>query len=266
MKTAYSNFGKQVLHVEGDTQTHIAEASDGEKAHFLATAANAYSDFDYMAEADKTCSIVFNPQNVEQASFVRTLALISELCDQLNVAKKLLFRGKSCEEVGRAQPALADSLAVEFDRANPFPGEIDILHGIVGVITEAGEMADLLLNRLKTGEFDRVNALEECGDVQWYIVRQLRGMGATLELMQRSNIDKLHGRHGEAFDVFRDANRDLSAERKRLEADAAPLLESITSPTPLDAVPPRQRNNPPLPVGSFEQHKRNAGDVEGMDC
>lgn len=185
-----------------------------------------FAEFDYMAEADKTCSVVFNPQNVDAEGFSNLLSRIAGLCNVLNVDKKLLFRGKSCADVGLPQPALADSLAVEFDPNNTSNDDLNLLHGIIGVITEAGEMAELLLRRFDTGKFDKVNATEECGDVAWYLARQLRGTGTDFETMQRMNMDKLHGRHGEAFDIFRDANRDLGAERAKLEK--ASLFEKPT--------------------------------------
>lgn len=232
----YLNSGKQVAFRELDGKApfvHIADAADNEKAHFLATAANAFDDFDYMAEADKTCSIVYNPQYVNRDNFVKTLSLIVELCGVLNLSKKLLFRGRTPADVGLVEPRLHESLAVEFDQNNPMPGEVDILHGLVGAITEAGEMAEVLLNRIEGGTFDRVNVLEEAGDEMWYIVRMLRGLGTDLPTLFRSNIDKLHGRHGEAFDVFRDANRDLAAERARLETapiEPGPLVAAMEAP------------------------------------
>lgn len=38
----YHNNSKQLIHAEGQERTHIADCADVEKAHFLATAANAY--------------------------------------------------------------------------------------------------------------------------------------------------------------------------------------------------------------------------------
>ena len=182
--------------------------------------------FDYMAEADKTCSIVYNPQYVDRDDFVNVLKSIAGFCEDLNLCKKLLFRGKTPADLSLTMPALHASLAVEFDPNNPGIGEVDLLHGIVGAITEAGELAEVLIHRIESGSFDRVNVLEEGGDVSWYLVRILRGLGVDMDMMHRTNIDKLHGRHGEAFDVFRDANRDLASERKSLEVAAAPLLDS----------------------------------------
>lgn len=298
----YVNSGKMVSHV-GEAITVICIASDNEKAHFLANAANEF-DYDYMAEADKTCTVVFNPQNVNRDRFVEVLQGISDLCDELNVAKKLFFRGKTCDELDQVQPSLAESVAVEFDPNNTSFEELNLLHGLVGVITEAGEMADVLLHRMKVGQFDNVNAMEESGDVAWYLARILRGLGSDFPAMQKMNINKLRGRHGTAFDVFRDANRDLAEERKKLEADAAPLfdrkaheermdwdgkyrhdtevseqmksdlgpfdyqtVEKTVMTPPLDSIPPRTRNDPPLPadslsVGSMKNGGENLGDTE----
>ncbi len=247
----YKTAGKQVIfeHRETKARTHIADAADGEKAHFLAAMANGPQDeaggpakpYNYMAEADKTCSVIFNPQNVDRDAFVRVLNDIILSGKELNVAKKLLFRGKTCEELEQQQPTKAESLAVEFDPINPMPGEVDMLHGLVGVITEAAEMAEVLLDRVLHGQFDEVNINEEAGDVSWYLARQLRGISAkrgvevTFETMFRANIDKLHGRHGHAFDVFRDANRDLKAERVKLEA-ATPLFDTGSDAIDLDSM------------------------------
>ena len=115
------------------------------------------------------------------------------------------------------------------------PHEVNVLHGLVGVITEAGEMAEALMRWLDTGKIDAVNVNEESGDVLWYIVRGLRGIDRSLEHCMKTNVDKLHGRHGEAFDPFRDANRDLEAERARLEqaeAPEAPLLTPVEEGEP----------------------------------
>jgi hypothetical protein len=180
--------------------------------------------FDYMAEADKTCSIVWNPGYVNAADMAELLATVITAAEDMNRLKKLFFRGKAPSDVGLKLPTIEDSLdglslVVDND-------DINIIHGIVGIITEAGEMAELLRDYLVQGKpFDRVHVLEEAGDVYWYLARALRGIGANLELMGTANIDKLHGRHGTSFDVFRDANRDLIAERAKLETAAIPLFE-----------------------------------------
>lgn len=193
-------------------------------------------NFDYMAECDKTCSTVFRPENVEVLDMRHVLMGVVGFCEDLNLIKKLLFRGKTREELNfpPAEKPTVGELIEGLQAVNAWsPADIDILHGAVGVITEAGEVAEYLLTFLAGNGFDRVNVMEEAGDVSWYVVRSLRGIGLTLDQSNRANIDKLRGRHGEAFDVFRDANRDLNAEHSKLE-DAfeaakpeAPLFDGV---------------------------------------
>lgn len=176
--------------------------------------------FDYMAECDKTCSTVFRPEQVEVMDLRHVLMGVKGFAEDLNLIKKLLFRGKTREELNfpeAEKPTVAD-LITALDAINGWsPADIDVLHGAIGVITEAGEVAEYLLRWAEGNPFDRVNVLEESGDLSWYIVRSLRGIGVTREQSDRANIDKLRGRHGEAFDVFRDANRNLNAEHSKLE-------------------------------------------------
>ena len=179
-----------------------------------------HGQFDYMAECDKTCSTVFRPENVEVLDLRHVLMGVVGFANDLNVIKKLLFRGKTREELnfGPAEKPTVNELIEALSSINAWsPADIDVLHGAIGLITEAGEVAEYLLKWAEGNLFDRVNVLEEAGDASWYIVRSLRGIGVTLEQSNRANIDKLRGRHGEAFDVFRDANRDLNAEQSKLE-------------------------------------------------
>lgn len=176
--------------------------------------------FDYMAECDKTCSTVFRPENVEVMDLRHILMGVAGFANDLNLVKKLLFRGKTREELnfGPAEKPTLNELIDGLSAINAWsPADIDVLHGAIGIITEAGEIAEYLLKWAEGNPFDRVNVLEESGDVSWYVVRTLRGIGVTLDASNRANIDKLRGRHGAAFDVFRDANRDLTAEQSKLE-------------------------------------------------
>lgn len=209
--------------------------------------------FDYMNEADKTCSAKFNPQYVDRDGLYYLLQGFVGYAEQLNIAKKLFFRGKTPAEVGKDEPSLLDSCDAVFKNASI--AEIDLLHGLIGVMTEAGEMAEVLLKRFDTGSFDHVNAFEECGDVSWYLARQLRGLNTDFETMQRANIDKLHGRHGDAFNQFRDSNRDLNAERAKLEA-TAPLFEHAggVADELVQAV------EPPARLGEFEKRGEETQD------
>lgn len=211
--------------------------------------------FDYQAEADKTCSPHWNPQNVEFYAFRRTLVQFIDLCGVLNVYYKIMLRGKTPEDFNMKPPAESLSLA---GYGGTIPAnEIDLVHGILGSATEVGELAEILLDLVDGKPADRVNAIEEVGDMRWFLNRVLRWAGSTDLQCEMGNIDKLHGRHGSSFNVFRDANRDLERERERLEiavdrniADEAPTL-------------------PLGPEGDEEPQRferRPIGDVPGMDA
>lgn len=197
---------------------------------------NVGQPFDYMAECDKTCSTVFRPEQVEVLDMRHILMGVAGFAEDLNLVKKLLFRGKTREELNFGpfdKPSVADIIEGLTAEGKWSPADIDTLHGAVGVITEAGEVAEYLLKFLEGKPFDKVNVMEEAGDLNWYVVRSLRGIGVTREHCDQANINKLHGRHGDAFDVFRDANRNLSAEHAKLEdafkgaAPDAPLFDNV---------------------------------------
>jgi hypothetical protein len=182
--------------------------------------------FDYQAEADKTCSIVWNPQYVDLEGFRNNLKQFVELASVLNLYKKLLFRGKTPDELMMPNIAERDSMAAH---GGCVPAaEIDLVHGILGNATEAGELAEILLDLLDGKTADRVNVVEEVGDCRWYLNRCLRWAEVTDLICEVVNIDKLHGRgHANGLDIFADANRNLNAERSRLEraVEPGPLVD-----------------------------------------
>jgi hypothetical protein len=172
--------------------------------------------FDYQAEADRTNTIHWNPQHVSFDDFRRNVAAFVDLAGVLNLYKKLLFRGRTPDELRMPTPHEDQSIAAH---GGAIPSnEIDLVHGILGSMTENGELAEILLDMLDGKPADRINAIEEVGDNRWYLNRILRWADCDDLTCERMNIDKLHGRHGATFNTERDANRDLDAERARLEA------------------------------------------------
>lgn len=93
-----------------------------------------------------------------------------------------------------------------------------ILHGVLGVCTEAGELADPIKKALFYGrEIDRVNLVEEMGDIMWYLAILADELGITLEDVKRINIAKLKERFGDKFTTEAANVRDLKTERALLE-------------------------------------------------
>lgn len=94
-----------------------------------------------------------------------------------------------------------------------------LLHGAIGLSTEAGEILDQLKRIMfyKTTE-DHVNLKEEIGDCMFYICLMCHALGINLEDAVEANRKKLTERYGDKFTTEAATNRDLSAERKALES------------------------------------------------
>ena len=93
-----------------------------------------------------------------------------------------------------------------------------LMHGAIGVATEAGELLDAIKKHVWYGKpLDWTNIAEECGDLCWYIALICNaGDFSMAEIMER-NIAKLRVRYPEKFTEEAALHRDLDAERKVLE-------------------------------------------------
>jgi NTP pyrophosphatase (non-canonical NTP hydrolase) len=95
---------------------------------------------------------------------------------------------------------------------------VRILHGIMGIDTESGELTDALKKFLFYGKnIDTVNVVEELGDLLWYVALICDELKISFSDIMRINIDKLRSRYGEKFDEKKAIDRNLEAERKSLE-------------------------------------------------
>jgi len=126
----------------------------------------------------------------------------------LDNAKKALFYGKKTLFPGKL------SAADEWDLTDE---EWDFLHGVLGVVTEAGELIVQAIRLLEGKEVDWTNVGEESGDAYWYHawLADLRD-ARMIEDMDR-NIAKLRKRFPEKFEQEAAISRDLDREREVLE-------------------------------------------------
>jgi hypothetical protein len=92
-----------------------------------------------------------------------------------------------------------------------------ICHGIIGIMTESGELGQALHKALETGEFDEVNVLEELFDGDWYKAITTDAMDADWSDQWERIIAKLKARFGDKFSEESANNRDVKKERKILE-------------------------------------------------
>jgi len=95
---------------------------------------------------------------------------------------------------------------------------IRLLHGAMGLVTEAAEILDALKKHIYYGKpLDLVNISEEQGDVEWYQAILSDEVGKDLDAAMETNIAKLKARYGDKFSEERALNRDLDIERGILE-------------------------------------------------
>ena len=176
---------------------------------------------EYEAAANSTCSNQFHgdkvPMRVLYARF-NDFAIKAEALDEV---KKSLFYGKpnSFVFINKSGPT---HLQVQWDDPDCMGVEPDaykILHGVLGIATEAGELVEGILKG--GGNIDKTNMLEEVGDLLWYVAILVDALGMGIEEAMMVNINKLRKRFPEGFTEHHALNRDLDAERAVLENGVA---------------------------------------------
>jgi len=151
----------------------------------------------------------------------------------LDLYKKNIYYGKQINyetwRLAVGELAIA-TVALEQDAfGNPRPAHpktlaVDprILHGIIGISTEASELLEAIephLGKINHDEqLDHVNLGEEVGDISWYIAILLDAIRRDWEQELSKNADKLEARNrGKKFDAAATINRNVEQERQILE-------------------------------------------------
>lgn len=92
------------------------------------------------------------------------------------------------------------------------------MHMALGMVTEAGELADVYKKALAYNKpIDYVNLKEEVGDLLWYISNYCSMNGWTIAEVMELNIKKLRSRFPEKFTQDLAINRNTDVERIILE-------------------------------------------------
>ena len=96
--------------------------------------------------------------------------------------------------------------------------DLDVLHCLVGMQTELGELADPFKKEIFYGkELDKTNVAEEIADKMWYLVNLARIENIDLVKALQNNIAKLKVRFPDKFTEQNAIERNLEAERVELE-------------------------------------------------
>lgn len=84
--------------------------------------------------------------------------------------------------------------------AKPMTLEDDLVHAALGVAGEAGEFCDAIKRFTVYGkELDRENAIEELGDLLWFVALGCNALDVTMQEAAQRNIDKLKKRYPERY-------------------------------------------------------------------
>lgn len=93
-----------------------------------------------------------------------------------------------------------------------------IEHATMGIVTEAGELMDAMKRAKIYGKtLDRINLVEELGDLMWYIALLTDELGTSFEEIWDKNIRKLMARYPEKYSDLKASKRNLKKEREELE-------------------------------------------------
>lgn len=159
-------------------------------------------------------------------AFVATIAALIASSEILDGFKKQLFYGKTeklLTKTAHYTQVLQDATAVlqqgisADSLTDAIPLNPRVLHGLLGFVTEAGEIAAVLRNGVEGKAVDVVNIQEEVSDAAWYVAIIADELQLDFYQGLTNVINKLYVRYPDKFDSFRADNRNLAAERVALE-------------------------------------------------
>lgn len=219
---------------------------------------------DYLAQAACTA-----PKSMHEAKAPRMdlLCILEEIIDQgnaLDIVKKSLFYGKDYPGEVFTSDVSCLGLGTSLGKHITPLAQVEVVHGIIGVITEAVELGEALVESISAGTpIDMVNLSEECGDVIWYLACILRHTGKDFPGLMEQNIAKLRARYPDGFTEYDALNRDLGAERAVLEAtQAAPAAKPVVHLSEASLMHEAQGGAPVMRLlGVAKEHPRQ-GDGE----
>jgi NTP pyrophosphatase (non-canonical NTP hydrolase) len=181
-------------------------------------AAEAELSFDYVAEAELTLSHEFHGELVGKHVWAHTLNNAIDALTKLDKVKKSLFYGRDNNLIADGQKGTSELPALVVGQTDlSLVDAADLIHGIIGLATEAGELLELLRDTINGKPLDLVNVKEEVGDGKWYMAILARVAGFMWGEDERTNIAKLRARFPDRFTEYDANNRNLSAERDILE-------------------------------------------------
>lgn len=174
---------------------------------------------DYIKQAHQTMAPNIHPERIHLGNVVQCLSELIIWTQNLDTIKKGLFYNRAHEELEPEDNNInsASYALVLQNLSDDHYKAVAILHGIIGKITEAGELAEALVDVIKhPKKLDIINVREEVGDGLWYDAILLNAIGSDFNDAMAVNIKKLRARFPNRFTEYDALNRNLKNERDNL--------------------------------------------------
>lgn len=75
-----------------------------------------------------------------------------------------------------------------------YPDEHKLIYPTLGLVGEAGEVAEKVKKRLRDGVGSNLAIAKEIGDVLWYVAAVVRDLGFSMDEIAEMNLEKLRDR------------------------------------------------------------------------
>lgn len=186
----------------------------------------------YTEEALKTESILPSDEKVDVNLLKKTMNIVRNVGTIVDFVKKCIFyRHKLTEEnkvkieVCMTQVqydlfAIYEFITKGYQPTETVPVDLRLVHGMIGTVGEAGEIAESLLLILRDGQVSddmRLNIMEEYGDSDWYKAIVFHTQGFDEVDVRQRNLNKLYKRFAGKFSEEKALNRDKEAELEALK-------------------------------------------------
>lgn len=186
------------------------------------------NDKEYTENCLKTEAVLDQQVPIEASLLVELFHLSASVGLLTNLLKKKMFYGTPItrDDMKRALHGVKEHVR-DVDLELQGEGTLEVtkvskrvLHGIIGNITETGELAEAGVKAILADDISpalRANIIEEIGDGNWYDAPIIDELKTSLDEVYTRNINKLSVRFpNQTFSNASANNRDLDSEWKEL--------------------------------------------------
>lgn len=142
---------------------------------------------------------------------------VAESGEFTDIIKKSLFYNKKPDEETLNNLIRQAGATADYDGSIDHIN-VDVLHGVLGIITEAAELAEVLVRAIETGEQpNNTKLMDEAADTRWYYELLAAGLGSDDDELTDRNIAKLRARFPDKFTTEDAVHRDREKENEAFE-------------------------------------------------